>query len=166
MTEITRDLLLRLFRFDLEGGRVFWVTPPGNHSRLAGTEAGTFRPTRSGKRYCHIKIEGRALKRGHLIYFMAHGAWPAPCLDHIDGNSEDDAIGNIRQATIAENARNHKRRAKREATPMGVRRLLSGRFEARIACDGKKFTIGSFDSSAEAHSAYLAKRKELFREYA
>lgn len=154
------------FRFDLEGGRVFWVTPPRQHPRLAGKEAGSFRPTRSGKRYCHIKVERRALKRGHLIYFIANGVWPSPCLDHIDGNSENDALGNIRRATIAENARNHKRRAKREATPMGVRRLTSGRFEARIACDGKKLTIGAFDSSAEAHSAYLAKRKELFHAFA
>jgi hypothetical protein len=166
MTEITRDLLLHLFHFDLEAGRLFWKSPPWNHPRLLGQEAGAFIPGHSGKRYCHVKIGRKALKRGHLIYFVVHGVWPKPCLDHIDGNSENDCPSNLRQATVAENAKNHKRRSKRENTPMGVRRLSSGNFEARIACDGRKLTIGSFRTAEEAHAAYLAKRKELFHDFA
>lgn len=159
-------MIHRLFTFDFATGSVFWKSPPYNHPRLLNKEAGGPRPNHS-KEYWVIKIGRKAVKRGRLIFFAAHGRWPTPCVDHIDGNSLNDALTNLREATVTENAWNHKKRAKRSHLPMGVRLIpVSGRYQARIAHNRRMFHLGSFDTPTEAHSVYLTKRKELYGEYA
>jgi hypothetical protein len=49
---------------------------------------------------------------------------------------------------------------------MGVRLTPSGRFQARIAHFGKLLSLGAFATPQEAQSVYLAKRQELYREFA
>jgi hypothetical protein len=160
------EQLRELFRTDLEAGKLYWRRPPKHHPRLVGKEAGGARPSHNGKRYWVIKIGRKAVKRGRLVFALAHGRFPAPCVDHINGDSLDDRIANLREATITENAWNHKRRAKRSDLPMGVRTDARGRFVARIRANGTPFHLGTFDTVAEARAAYAAKRKELFGEFA
>jgi hypothetical protein len=164
---VNRSTLERLFTFDIEGGRIFWKTPPYNHPRLLGKEAGSARPTHNKKRYWVIKINKKAWKRGHLIFFMASGRWPKPCIDHIDGNSLNDKISNLRKATIMQNAWNHRSRRKQSLLPMGVRKTPdSGRYEARIAYKKVQIHLGTYATPRGARIAYLAKRKELYGEFA
>ncbi len=161
------DELHAIFTFDFERGRVFWKCPPKNHPRLVGSEAGSPRTAQSGKVYWHIKIGRKAYKRGRLIYLAATGRHDFECIDHINGDSEDDRLVNLREATITQNAWNHKGRARRIDLPMGVRRIArSGRYEARISYHKRQMHLGAFDTPEEAHAVYLAKRKELFREFA
>lgn len=148
-----------------ERGAIIWRHPPKNHPRMKGEAAGSPRPSQSGKRYFHIKMCRRQIKRGWLIFLWVNGRWPAECLDHINGNSEDDRIQNLREATVAQNAQNHKGRTKRTSLPMGVREL-NARFQARITLNKKVFHLGSFATPEEAQRVYLDKRKELFGEYA
>jgi hypothetical protein len=155
------------FEVDAERGSLIWRHPPKNHSRMIGREAGSLRRAHNGKRYCHVKKDRRSLKRGHLIFLWVYRRWPTPCLDHIDGNSENDGIANLREATITQNAWNHKKRARRIKLPMGVRLIVkSGRYQARIGLHGKQLHLGAYDTPEAAHTAYVAKRKELYREWA
>lgn len=148
-------------------GKLVWKCPPHNHPDLLGIEAGCVRPNRNGKKYCHIKKNRVGLKRGRLIFLWVHGHWPEPCVDHIDGDSTNDRISNLREATVLQNAWNHKTRARRIALPMGVRRINgSGRYEARIAQNKRMLHLGSFETPQEAEKIYQAKRKELFGEFA
>lgn len=149
-----------------ERGSIVWRNPPCRHPRLVGTEAGSPHPSNSGKRYQRIKMNGKTLKRGWLIFLWCNGRWPSPLLDHIDGNSENDAVGNLREATQMQNAWNHKKRAKKSPLPMGVRLASSGRFVARISVNKRHETIGVFDTANEASAAYQSKRREYFDEYA
>lgn len=168
MIEITQALLSELFDIDLEVGRFVWRKPPKCHPRMLGKEAGGPRPnSHNDKIYWVIRIGGTGYKRGRLVFFAANGRWPAPCLDHINGDSLDDRLANVREATITENAQNHKRRARRIALPMGVRLIAgSGNYQARISFNGKQHHLGAFATPAEAHAEYLAKRKEFYREFA
>ena len=154
------------FVIDPDHGSMVWVVPPKNHPRMLGREAGSLRPNRAGKVYVHIKKDRRVFKRGWLIFLWVHGRWPTACLDHIDGNSTNDRISNLRDATVTENAWNHKRRARRIPLPMGVRRLRAGRFEARIGFNKKQLHLGSFETPEEAHRVYVAKRRELYGQFA
>lgn len=166
---INRPSLARiseLLRVDIAAGRAYWVSPPKNHPRMQGMEAGALCPNHSRKLYCVIKIDRHAVKRGHLVFFIAHGRWPAPCLDHINGDSTDDRIANIREATVTQNAWNHKRRAKGSPLPMGVRTTSSGRYQARLAVNKKMRHLGVFDTPEQAQTAYQLARKEAFGEFA
>ena len=131
------------------------------------TVAGSLRRSSHGsKRYVYIKIDRQAIKRSHLVFLFGFGRWPENQVDHINGNSVDDRFCNLRDATATQNAWNHKRRSKRSDLPMGVRRLQSGRFHARIACNKQTFVFGPFSTATEAHVTYLMKRKEFFGDYA
>ncbi len=164
---VTQAVLNELFFIDADSGRIFWKKPPFNHPRLRGCEAGSPRSGRNGKTYWVIKIGRRAFRRGRLIYLAIHGRFPEPCVDHINGNSVDDRVGNLREATVMENAWNHKTRKRRQNLPMGVRLVSrSGRFEARISYRGTQYHLGAYDTPQEAHGVYLAKRRELFHEFA
>ena len=165
---MTRDEILRIFRVDMESGRLWWAIRPKCHAQLFGQEAGGPRRSHSGKSYWIVRAGGKAWKRAHLVYCVMHGRFPSPCVDHINGDSLDDRIANLREATITENAWNHKKRRRPSASglPMGLRVTRYGRFVARIGYRGKQIQIGVFATQAEAHAAYLAKRMELYGQFA
>lgn len=151
---------------DIASGRVTWLDATKQHVGLVGQEAGSPRPNQSGKQYWHVKVDGKPIKRSHIVFLFATGQWPALQVDHINGNSLDDRFTNLREATQMQNAWNHKGRAKASDCPMGVRRLPSGRFQARIAVNKKQVPIGTYETQDQAEQAYQQKRKEFFGEYA
>jgi hypothetical protein len=164
---ITRDYVLSLFWVDVTSGEMIWRNPPWNHSEKLGRLAGNAQPTRNGKVYWVVSIDGRKHKRSRLIFLVAHGRLPTPCVDHINGNSLDDRIENLREATITQNAWNHRSRTKKQDLPMGVRLIPnSGRYQARIAVNGTMYHLGAYDTPDEARAAYLAARQEYYGEYA
>lgn len=156
---------LSRLKIDPVRGLVIWVKPPKYHPRLLGTEAGWPRPTSDGKKKYHvIKYDRRQIYRSHLIFFVVKRRWPKQ-IDHINGDSLDDRIANLREATIEQNNWNRKPRRSRPL-PMGVRATKENRFVARISYRKRKIHIGVYDTPIEAHFAYLKKRRELFGEFA
>lgn len=164
---MTRQQILRAFYADLAKGTLTWRAVSKYHSRLNGKEAGGPRPTHIGKQYWVIRWDKYSYKRAHLIYFLVHGKWPKPCVDHINGDSLDDRPSNLRAATVTQNAWNHHKRKRRIKLPMGVRiNKPSGSFSARISYRKRQIHIGVFDTPEMAHGAYLEKRKELYGQFA
>jgi hypothetical protein len=152
---------------DVDAGRAYWIDATKHHAALNGMEAGSPRSnSRHDKRYWHVKVDSNPIKRSHIVFLFAHGRWPDLQIDHINGDSLDDRISNLREATATQNAWNHKTRRKRSSTPMGVRLLRNGKYQARIAVNKQQIVIGSFDTPEMASQAYQLKRKEFFNEYA
>ena len=165
MSEEIQQVLEKLM-LNKETGEFFWIKPSKHHPDLLGKIAGGARANKSNKKYWVIKLNGKAYKRGRLVYLVIHGKWPEPCVDHINGDSTDDRPSNLREATIMENAWNHKKRARRIQLPIGVRNIASGKFQARIGYCGKQIHLGAFQSPNEASAAYQSKRKELYGQFA
>ena len=167
---LTVELLRGIFDFDFLRGRMIWRVPKENRRDLIGKEAGGAIRGESGADYWYVRVYGELYKRADLIYFVYHGEWARPTVDHADRNSLNDSISNLRPANSAEQARN--RRTKKERVgaqrgmPMGVRKLESGRFQASLFVDGAKLQIGTFDTVEEAQKAYIRKRMQHFREFA
>ena len=163
----TLEQLSALFTVDVSGGRMFWKHPPKHHPRLRGKEAGGVRPNHAGKKYWVIKIGKVAHKRARLIFLVARGHLPTPCVDHINGDSLDDRIVNLREATVLQNAWNHKRRKRGSSLPMGVRTVTnSSRYQARLAVNGKMIHLGCFDSVEQAATVYRQAREKHYGEFA
>lgn len=160
---LTVDEIMRRLDVNLETGACTWVDATKHHRPLVGLEAGRARAqTHNGKSYWVIKINGIPYKRAQIVLTVATGRWPEETVDHIDGDSLNDRATNLRHASITQNAWNHKCRAKKSDTPMGVRRLQSGRFQARIAVNKQQQIIGVFDTVQAAEAAYQQARKENF----
>lgn len=153
--------------FRLDEGRLFWLSPPPEHAEKLGQEAGCIcRGSNGNKDYWQVRLGGKTFKRSRVVFFMTHGFWPTPCVDHINGDSLDDRPENLRQATYRQNAQNQKpRRGKMSGLPQGVS-PYQGKFRAQIHVDGKRRVIGQFTDIEAASAAYQAARKEAFGAYA
>jgi hypothetical protein len=163
---ITKHDLIELFDVYSDEGKFVWKNVSKHHKRLNGQEAGCPALNQNGKTYWNIKINNKRYKRSRLMFLYVYGEFPNPCVDHINGNSLDDRIENLREATVIENAWNHKKRKRKINLPMGVRNMANGKFQARISYKGKQLHLGVFDTPDEAKAIYETKRKELYGKFA
>lgn len=117
------------------------------------------------KGYGRVKINRRAYSAHRLAWFFAYGEWPAMFIDHINGDTSDNRISNLRLATNAQNVMNSKPYGKyAKGVHFSVRDQV---FIAQIKCGGRyQRRLGSFDNEHDAHEAYKAAAKEYFGEYA
>ena len=89
------------------------------------------------------------------------------CVDHIDGNKQNNHLSNLRWATTKENCRNTKKRKDNTSQYKGVTfHKRDKKYQAQLKSNGKSFHLGYFDLPEEAHKAYCGKAKELFGEFA
>jgi hypothetical protein len=91
-------------------------------------------------------------------------------IDHINTDSLDNRKGNLRPATRQQNSANARKQIRKSGKPCtskykGVS-FTQGKFRAVIRCSGKTYQLGCYTNEEEAASAYNAKAKELFGEYA
>lgn len=88
-------------------------------------------------------------------------------IDHINGNTMDNRIENLRICSKSENNKNAKKNKRGTSSKYkGVTKRPSGRFGVYIQNNKVIFCVGTFDSEIEAAKAYNKKALELFGEYA
>jgi hypothetical protein len=150
-----------LWAYDPETGVLTWKVKPGK-SLSAGMVAG--KSDRSGRRV--IGFQKRLYQASRIAWLIVHGDWPTAFIDHINGDPSDNRISNLREATLAENARNSKQRRDSTHSLKGVA-LAKGRYYyARISLDGERRYLGCFENEEAAHTAYAAAAAELHGEFA
>lgn len=153
------------FLLEPETGQLFWKQPPKQHAEKLGREAGyLLKGVGKNKSYWQVRVFGKTFKRARIVFYMTHGRWPMPTVDHINGNSLDDRPANLREATFAQQAMNSK--ARRRPFPKGVLRTRQGRFMARITVDGVTKSLGVYDTPEMARAVYETARKEAFHAFA
>ena len=141
-----------------ETGTLMWkVRGPG---RTVGKPLGTV----DSLGYVRLKVDGVVFFFHRLLWFHVHGQWPQSQLDHIDGNKQNNALANLREATPAQNSARRRVSAK-IAPSRGIFPHGPG-FVARIHHAGKRHYLGYFAKMEDAKTAYEAKAKEIHGEFA
>jgi hypothetical protein len=79
------------------------------------------------------------------------------CVDHINGNKDDNSIGNLRLVTNQENSFN------RPNAKGYYWNKPTNKFKAEIKLNGKKTSLGSYDNEREARKAYLNAKEKYHR---
>lgn len=148
--------------FEYRDGLIYNIGNRGSRAK-AGNRAGALYPC--GYRY--IKINGKTIKEHRLIYTMFHGEIPAGYqIDHIDGNSLNNKIENLRLATNSQNQMNSGIDSMNKTGFKGVsKRKDSNRYQAEIKVGGKGIYLGLYKTPEEAHMAYVNASKEHHMDY-
>lgn len=159
---VTQEMVRARFLYNKEFGRLIWLSRPLSdfggknqwsiwNSRYAGCFAGSV----GTKGYRSINVFGKMRKASRLTWVYHFGQWP-DVIDHIDGDTANDRLENIRSVTQAENCLNRKLVSRNTTGVPGVYRDGNG-FCAQIGFSNKKFFLGRFgnvnDAIAARHAA-------------
>ena len=147
--ELTQERLKSLLSYNPETGEFTWLVSRGN--RQAGESTGCPRSNGRGKVYVVIQIDGRLYLAHRLAWLYSYGAWPENQIDHIDQDSLNNRLINLRDVTNAENNKNRKRQNKNRSGVTGVLFINDRqKWRARIAVNGKFIHLGYFEVKDDA----------------
>lgn len=130
-------------------------------------KAGDVFRTVNSSGYIRIRIDGVYYYAHRLAWMYVHGEWPPADVDHINGDRADNRMCNLRLATRKENLQNRSASRSSATKVKGVDYHAGMRkYRVRIRSEGKRFTVGYFDSVEEAAIAYEKAAAELHGEFA
>lgn len=149
----SQDTIKKHLDYDPETGKATWKSrddDPAWTGRYAGTRAGY----KVGV-YWYIKLFKEAYSLHRVIWKLMKGEDPL-IIDHINHNSLDNRIDNLRNVDELTNQRNHKYKGKQ----LGIKKMKSGRWSARIKVAGESVWLGTHDTEQEATDVRLAAEKK------
>ena len=140
---LTQDKLMELLNYDSESGNFIWNS--SGKGRRSDLKAGCPAVDRSGKTYKRICIFGVTHKAHRLAWLYVYGEFPENDIDHINGNSIDNRISNLRKVTKKGNARNRRLINTNTSGACGVSRI-GDKWRVQIKINGITQHIGTFDN--------------------
>lgn len=157
----TEKIIKDCLWYEPETGRLLWIKKI-NKNTIIGAEAGST----SGKRYRHLKVQGVNLLAHRVCWFLYYNTWPSGVLDHINGDTLDNRIVNLRDADLNQNSQN--RRAVSLSGYKGVQaeKSTANPWKASIRVRGKLSHLGMFKTAEQAAEAYDAAALMHFGEFA
>ena len=121
-----------------------WTVNRGNNL-VKGKEVGSF----DGNGYYSAEFEGKRYRNHRIVYFLNTGIDPEEKrVDHIDTNSLNNKISNLRLATQKQNGDNRKKSKNNTSGVTGVSWCKTlNKYKPSIRCNGKLLDLGSFIKS-------------------
>jgi len=126
------------------------------------------KPLNDGNGYLYVglcknnKRKNLKIHRLIAIYFIDNPN-NYQIVDHINGNTLDNSIVNLRWVTISGNCRNRKNQGKYMKGVYFNKR--DNKFIAQIWIDNKHKNLGYFDDELEAHEAYMKEYNEVMEKF-
>jgi len=113
-----------------------------------------------------LNIDGEYHKTTRWIWFHYYGEWPSDLIDHINRNTADNSIANLRIVTATQNQYN-----KVQANPHGYKGITwrdrkKKPWIAKIRVAGTRINLGSFATKEQAAKAYEEAALKYHGEYA
>lgn len=142
-------IAIESLHYDPKLGRLIWSKARADRiGKVAG------HVDRSG--YRKIMVKGFNFRAHRLCWLIHYGTEPDGEIDHINGIKDDNRIENLREATRSQNCMNMKLRSDNASGFKGVYwREHAKRFTASIWKDGKRKSLGYFNTAEQAHEAYV-----------
>lgn len=159
------EILRSLFSYDEEAGILYRKPQPNRpknwNSLWAGKPCGHSTP----RGYIQVGIGHKSYLAHRLIWKLVHGEEPVE-VDHIDGDTTNNRLSNLRNASVTGNVRNRSTRVGKDL-PLGVfRDRKNGRIYAKFCGNGSNVHLGTFDNAQQAGAAYDAYASKFYGEYA
>jgi hypothetical protein len=163
MSEITQARLHELFDYR-DDGNLIWKVRLSDRNKI-GKVAGSF--SKSNK-YYHCRIEGKTYRLHRLIFLYHHGYLTLGMdIDHIDGNSSNNRIENLREVTGSQNQWNRKKNVNNTSGIKGINwDKRKSKWVSRVMVNNKPIFLGRFDTLEEATVAVENAREKYHGEFA
>jgi hypothetical protein len=130
-------------------GKILWKVHPRWPS-YTGREAGNM--MQNG--YRKLKFCGKQYLVHRVAWLLHYGVWPSGDMDHIDGNTSNNRLKNLRDVSHSINLQNRKSATIKNKTGfLGVVKR-GNKYAAHIHKNGKQIYLGLFTTAQEAHQAY------------
>ena len=155
---IKKEQLLDLFEYD--NGELRW-----KKSRQ-GVSAGSIVGCGNGFGYKTTKIDGVRYRVHRLIFMMFHGFMPET-VDHINGDTADNRIENLRAATRTQNQQNRTKPITGKNPSKNVYLdKHSSKWRVSFKLNGKQRSFGSYDDLDFAELVAIEARNKLHGAFA
>lgn len=169
----SQEELQRLLRYEPETGKLYWRKRPLSdfadergakswNGRCAGKEAFNVISRRaSGRHRRKGSIHGKQYLAARVIWKLVHDEEP-PEIDHINGDTLDERLANLRAADRLTNAQNMPLSSRNKSGVLGVFWHKADRLWAAAICfNGQTTQLGKFKSFDDALAARLAAESEV-----
>lgn len=157
------EFIRECFDYIPETGDLVWKKRPIQHfvserewklvnTRCAGKVAGCVKPKADGKGYKYSKVSGRT-EAIHRLVLVWHGVEipSGMVVDHINQDTHDNRIENLRVTTCAVNSQNQKKPKHNTSGHHGVMwRKERSKWTVRLVINGKTHTFGHFSDINDA----------------
>lgn len=155
--KLTQDQLKQIVNYDSETGE--FTRKTSYYESRVGKPIGTI-DTRG---YLVMSIEGKTQLAHRLAWLYVYGYFPEFHIDHINGDTTDNRISNLREATSKQNQENRKLQKNNKTGFRGVvQSKSSGRYLAYVKHNREQIYLGSFATVEEATNAVKTKQDELY----
>lgn len=125
----------------------------GAHHRVKGKEAGN--ANKAG--YIDLRYKDKRMYAHRVAWLLTYKEWPKGHIDHINGVTGDNRIGNLRVVTNQQNHKNMKRHKGNGSGATGVYwSKRAKKWQAYICVDYKQIYLGVF---AELDDARIARKE-------
>ena len=156
---ITKDYLNYLF--DYKNGELFWKNPISTKLKI-GQKAGS----KGSNNYLKVSINGK-LYLNHRIIFMMHYGYFPKIVDHIDNNSLNNLIENLRLATKSQNQHNANISKNNKSGIKGIYwHKANSKWKVQFKLNGKKMYFGEYNDIDYAKFVVEAMRYKYHKEFA
>lgn len=152
---ITIHELTRRIEYDSTTGMIRWKVPTHKNCSKDWTRG------HLSDGYYKVTIHGVDYSVAVIGWALSFGDWPVGIVDHQDGNTLDNSLGNLRLTTPHGNMRNRKLPKNNSTGVHGVYYVKrTGKYKAGIVVDNKYIHLGYFTSIDNAAKARQAAETE------
>ena len=156
---ITQNDVLREYNYEPDTGMLYTFSPV--------RKAYPWRPIGKNKSYLAGYVAKKTIYLHQAVFLYHHGYLPAN-VDHINRNTMDNRIENLRAATYAENQYNGKRKSNNKSGFKGVAfcKGYAHPWRARIVVDKQVVELGYYATPEQASAASTEGAKHFAKAFA
>ncbi len=151
---LTAERLKELVQYNPETGVFTRKTDRG------GYKAGEVMGATSHRGYMKIGVDMRRYYAHRLAWLYVYGEMPK-VVDHINGNTSDNRLSNLRNVDQAGNLQNMKRMNRKNTSGFTGVSKKRNKWTAAMSLNDARVYIGTFKTKEEAYAAYVDAKRIL-----